>query len=201
MFTIIAALMHPAVLLTLPFIVLSKFRVRIGSFFVVMAAPICFRFTALWLREWDIKYFQFIGNSYLKFTSEGQYRSGRSVLYGAILVIIIIVIAYFQNFSRVQRLDVFEKKRHIFNFIGLYSCYILGNIGNYDMVLRPAYILGVLSPILSEILCKNCGSKLKFSGKAGRNIIIDAEMVAVLLLSIYVNTTFIIYYGSYFRIN
>ena len=45
--------------------------------------------------------------------------------------------------------------------------YILGNIGTYDMVLRPAYVLGPLSPILCSFI---------LDGKLWENTIVNKNI-------------------------
>lgn len=88
--------------------------------------------------------------------------------------------------------DNHSNKKIIYNFLAIYMIYILGNIGNYDMVLRPAYLLGVLAPVLGSFLSdKNIWSNQEMSVRA-ENIVSFGATVASLIICLIVNYSYFI---------
>lgn len=76
--------------------------------------------------------------------------------------------------------------------------YIWGNIGNYDMVLRPAYVIATLSPILCTFLTdKKIWSQTGIKEK-GEKLVNIAISLVIFSVGIYVNYK-LIPYSAYFK--
>ncbi len=172
--SIIAITIHPSVLIAVPFVILSKMRMGVKG--VVWVAVISFGAQSLakWISRTDVAFLRQIGKSYLLYSGSNQYRGGRGNLYG-ILIITVIFIFYFLWNRRNKFGKAFEKD--VNRFLMLLLVYMAGNFQNYDLVLRPGYIIGIFSPFLANIMQNSCQK---------RNLSIALNFI-IILASIYVN--------------
>lgn len=196
--TFIATTIHPAAIITVPFVFLAKLKMGSLGFIAVFAFSLLAEPTAQHLAGSQISYLVLIGRKYLNYTSETQYRAARAPLYGVLLVTAIFLLIYFLLYKRFNMADDKSNKKIIYNFLAIYMVYIWGNIGNYDMVLRPAYVLGTLAPVLSSFFSdKKIWSHKGMSARIESIVSLGATAASLILCS-YVNYTFLIYYGSHF---
>lgn len=150
--TLAAVTVHPAAIITVPFIFLARLNIGSIGFAAVFIISALAKPVAQRLSYSKTAFFALIGRKYLTYTAETQYRASRAPLYGVLIITVVFLLIYFLLYRRFNMLDKQSDKKTIYNFLAIYMVYIWGNIGNYDMILRPAYVLGVLAPVLSSFL-------------------------------------------------
>ena len=144
---IIAITIHPSVLIAVPFVILS--RMRMGVKGVIWVAVVSFgtQLLATLLSNSGVTFLRQIGKSYLLYSGSSQYRGGRGNLYG-ILIMTVVFILYFL-WNRKSRFDK-NAEKDVNEFLMLLLVYMAGNFLNYDLVLRPGYIIGMFGPFLAN---------------------------------------------------
>ena len=149
---LIAATIHPVSLVTLPFVFFARFEMRLKGIVCVVVLSLLLEKIVSWFSESSIFYFMRMAQLYNKYTSSNQYRGGNRYLYITLFVISLFLVLYIVKHFLKKKEILRKKSNAIYFFLIYYMCYILGNIGNYDMVLRPAYVLGVFAPVLATML-------------------------------------------------
>ncbi len=151
---VIAVTIHQVALIAVPFVFLARFRIGVrGIMFVFLASVLLERMTAFFSAS-GFRYLVRIAWLYNRYTSDNQYRAGRYNLYGDIILMCIMVIIYLLLQKDGDTIFLSQKHNEIYSFLIYYMCFVLGNIGNYDLVLRPSYLLGVFAPVLSFLIRK-----------------------------------------------
>ena len=143
-----------------------------------------------------------IAFKYLQYTGEDGYRSTRFCYYGVIVICILTLTNYFYA--------LFWKKKHtqtalitfdgkndgafmtVYDFIAYYMIYILSNIGKYEMVLRPAYLLGAMAPMVTGMVFNVRGKNRK------RDVITNAILLMLLVIVSYVSFMYLQWHSEYF---
>lgn len=148
----LAATVHPAALITVPFVLIAKLDIGIWGYISIFVVSFLAQAAAKWMETSNYLYLRMIGSRYISYTSEEQYRGSRAPLYVIIILIIVFLTIYFLTHFKKTVTYNDENRKLIYNFFAVYMVYILGNIGNYDMILRPAYVLGPLSPVLYSMM-------------------------------------------------
>lgn len=193
--TFLAVTTHPAAIITFPFILLARLNWGIVGYIAVFFISLLANPLAQWMLYSQVSFLSLIGRKYISYTSETQYRASRAPLYGVLLITAIFLILYFLLY---RRFNMKEDKKNIYNFLAIYMLYIWGNIGNYDMVLRPAYVIATLSPILCTFLTdKKIWSQTGIKEK-GEKLVNIAISLAIFSVGIYVNYK-LIPYSAYFK--
>ena len=149
---LIAATIHPVSLLTLPFVFFARFDMGLKGILCVVFLSLLLEKIVSWFSGTSNFYFMRIAQLYGKYTSSNQYRGGNRYLYITLLVIILFLVLYIVKRFFQKKEILGRKSNAIYFFLIYYMCFILGNIGNYDMVLRPAYVLGAFAPVLATML-------------------------------------------------
>lgn len=193
----IAATIHPAALITIPFVIIAKFDIGIIGYISVFVASAIAQTVAKWLTTSDILYFRIVGQKYFSYTSEDQYRASRAPLYTVLILIVIFLVVYFVGHFRKRSNNVDRSRDLIYNFLAVYMVYILGNIGNYDMVLRPAYVLGPLSPILCSLIVDNTQWTQSRLDTRTKSIVRLISLICCYTLGIYLQYKFAVAYLRY----
>lgn len=147
-----AVTVHPVAILTIPFIFLAKLNIKFLGFVSVFLISVLAEPIAIYFSQSEISFLALIGRRYIGYTSDEQFRGGNAALYAVLIISAVFLLIYFLFYRRINKFDVQSPKMIMYNFFAIYMLYILANIGNYDMVIRPAYVLGVLSPILTSFL-------------------------------------------------
>ena len=194
----IAATIHPASLITIPFVVIAKFNIGIVGYVGVFIISAVAQSVAKWMSSSNLLYFRIVGQKYFTYTSEDQYRSSRAPLYTVLLLITIFLFVYFIENFRKHSNSGNDNRELIYSILAVYMVYIFGNIGNYDMVLRPAYVLGPLSPVLCSMIVDNTqwtGSMLDIRAKRMIRAIL---LVCCTALGIYLQYKFAVSSLKYF---
>ncbi len=193
----LAITVHPVGLIVIPFVFVAKRNWRVQAYIILFAISFLSSTIAELMLDSKYIFFQMIGSRFLSYTSDEQYRSSRAPLYVVFLLIVIFLTIHFLENETTKDIEDNGKKA-IYNFLTIYMIYILGNFGNYDMVLRPAYVLGPLSPILvSWIVDKKMWVHNKINIKVMKGIRIGV-LLACMSLCIYLNYTFLAAYSAYF---
>ena len=195
----VASTIHPAALITLMLVFISKMDLGIKGYLAVfMLSPLANVF-ATFFAESNIHYIRLIAHKYLVYTSDEQYRSFHSVLYTVIIISTITIIIYFITirYSRATDLEL-DNRRGIYQFMAYDILFSLSNIGNYDMVIRPASILGALSVVLcsivdDDLIWRNCSINRHFVDII--RVVIKSIFVG---LGLYVNFKLIVTYHQYY---
>lgn len=187
-----AATIHPAAIITVPFIFLAKMNIGSIGFVAVFIISALAEPLARRLSQSQISYLALIGRKYIIYTAENQYRASRTPLYGVLIVTAVFLLIYFILYRRFNKIDQKSDKKNLYNFLAIYMVYIWGNIGNYDMVLRPAYVVGVLAPVLNSFLSDEQIWSNKGLKAWTENIISFGATVGNLIICLIVNYSFYI---------
>lgn len=145
---IVSALMHPATLMAVPFVILSKFEIGLKGVIFVFLFIISLNGMMTLLLNSNNEYVSQFSRYYMSYTSENQYKSSMYYLYMDLVILVILLVTYIICKKNIQK----KEDSQIYYFIMLYSVAILAFIGNYDMILRPCYLLGILSPVIGELI-------------------------------------------------
>ncbi len=183
----ISATIHPAVLITLPFVILSKINIGFKETGIVFLLTFLLQNFARLLSSLGNTYLSFIGISYLRYSGTEQYRGGRGNLYGVLvlsLILFIFIILQIRKEKMISVEDGYDDNGNIriCGFLLFMFTYMLGNFQNYDLVLRPGYIVGMFAPMLSNLMNID-NSNIKNI----KTIIKAFADIAVIAFAIYVN--------------
>ena len=184
LFLFISATIHPAVLITVPFVFLSKVRTGIREIAVVAVMTFLFQYFARLLSTVGNRYLRTIGIYYLRYSGSEKYRGGRGNLYG-ILILSIIFLGYFiiDNVKHKKISGDFQsysnETNKIKGFLLYMLVYMIFNFQNYDLVLRPGYIIGMFSPFFAMVM--------QIDENKSQQFIKTLTNIAIVGFSIYVN--------------
>ena len=148
----IAATIHQAVLFAIPFVFLSRVRLGKKGILVVVCASFSLRSIAGMLQNSRYLFLVTIANKYFYYSSESQYRASVYSLWADTILVLSFLGLYFLFGNQFEK--VLWKREHemLYLFLIYYMCFIVGNFGNYDLVLRPCYLLGVFAPVLVSLV-------------------------------------------------
>lgn len=147
---IIAVFIHPSVLFAVPFIFISKLKYRNLYILISFLSSFLLNRIAVWCLQSKYLFLRIISNYYLIYSSDTQYVGSLRYLYVDIAFAIIIIFVYIFFDKKNYKKD----KYTIIRFVTLYVAFVMGNIGNYDLVIRPLYLMGPLAtPIVYYMFC------------------------------------------------
>lgn len=144
---IMAITIHPSVVIALPFVILCKMNLGSKGIVCVAIASFGFQLIASVFSNSSVFFLRQIGKSYLLYSGNNQYRGGRGNLYGILIVSILFILYFLWN--RKNKTNK-ETENDINNFLMLLLVYMVGNFLNYDLVLRPGYIVSMFAPLLAN---------------------------------------------------
>ena len=194
--TFLAMTIHPIVLITIPFVIMAKKGFNVTAYFVVFIISALIPVIARIMLNSDIRYLKLMGRKYFKYTSEEQYFASRAPLYVVILLISILLLYYFCFNKKIKKYEISKNRQALNKFLVLNMIYIIGNMGNYDMVLRPAYILGPFSIVLSSWFLE-CEMMLgKKIDKISKTMLKLGNIAICIILCVYLNYKFLFMYGE-----
>lgn len=173
-----AITIHQVVLFAIPFVFLSKFEIGKKGLIIVGIVSLSLNTIARLFLKSNILFLSTIAKAYLLYTSENQYFGSRYELWSDLIIVGTFVLLYFifgEQFKK--KLFTNNEQKNLYVFLLYYMCFILGNIGNYDLVVRPCYLLGVFAPVLATII----DSKLVWRGFHARILQILGRTLCVLL--------------------
>ncbi len=193
----ISVTIHPVMLFAIPIAVVIKVSPKILTIAVTIIGTLLLSNIAMIMRKSSSPFFRVLAAKYFSYTSEHQFRAYRFCFYGVILICILCIVCYLFLYRRKGE----ERNREIKNADKLYAfliCYmslILGNIGGYELVMRPSYLLGALSPIVISFLteCKTVDPI--------RKLLKTVIILSVFGLTLYMSIMYIYYFmGRYFTL-
>ena len=142
-----------------------------------------------------------IAYKYLQYTGEDGYRSTRFCYYGMILICTLTVIQYFllfwmQKSSFTNNPNILisncNSQYKLYDVIVFYMIFVLTNIGKYELVIRPGYILGALTPIITGLIFSECKSK-------SNNLISRIIIFMLFVILCYTTYKYLIWHSEYYR--
>lgn len=148
----IAATIHTSVLIAVPFVLLSQLKLNYKSIGLVYVGSFALGTVAKALSGMSVPYLSEMAKSYLVYSSDGQFRSAQYFLTTDVTLIVLFAFLMLRQYSKYLVSQNEGRNVKLYSFIALYSAYIIGNFGNYDLVLRPSYLFGPLSPMLGYLL-------------------------------------------------
>lgn len=140
-----AVLIHPAVLIVIPFCFLAKWNLSWKMILVVVIIVASLHNIANIFSDSSNIFLRMLGSLYLRYSSDTQYWGSRRYLYGDLIFIVAYLVVSLIHWKERRR-----EQSYIYNFLLLYVAYIFGNIGNYDLVCRPVYVLAPLAAPLTQ---------------------------------------------------
>lgn len=146
-----AVTIHPSVLICIPFVFFARFNLRKKGLIAVFAVSVMIEWAARYLASHATGLFQTVGSLYLTYSGAGQFRLSPVILFGTLA----IVGLFFAQCCIADLSCCTDAERSIYAFLAYYMCFILSNVGNNDLVVRPAYLLGVFAPVLATLTRKN----------------------------------------------
>ena len=177
--SLIAFTTHYISIVAIPIVIVSRFKPKASIFGLILFSSFFINFISNVFKNSSNEVMRLISSAYISYSSEDQYWGSNYSLVVVLSLIFIVIICYL--IGRQYRLESSSEGLSIKSFCIYYSAYIIANIGNYDLVLRPAYIFGALSPCLSSIII------FDHNGKASSKILILLLTTVCLLLTIYFN--------------
>lgn len=169
----IAATIHTSVLIAVPFVLLSQLKLNYKSIGLVIVGTFALGIFAKALSKMSVPYLSEMAQSYLVYSSDGQFRSAQYFLTTDVILIVLFAVLMLCQYSKYLVPQNEGHNVRLYSFIALYGAYIIGNFGNYDLVLRPSYLFGPLSPMLGYLLYNDGYWK----GKAGVQLLIKIFVV------------------------
>lgn len=140
----VAITIHPSSIICVPIVFLAKIPFAKKTVLILFCSSFALTSIANWLLTANNSFLKSIAQKYLLYSSEIQYRDARYILYGDfILVVLFFILLFFRSNQCIS-----SNRETVYNFLLLFLAYILSNIGNYDLFIRPTYLLGFFSPIL-----------------------------------------------------
>lgn len=196
---LLAATFHPSFLLAVPFVMVTKMFNRKTGLIVSIAGSILIPLTARILIKYSNGFFYSIAYKYLQYTGDGAYRSTRFCYYGVIIICLLTIVQHFIAFpycrKKALRIKSNSKDRdrvEIYDFMIYYMIFILSNIGNYEMILRPAYLLGAMAPVLTGMVFdRRCKSYQ-------RNALAKIIRMILFVIILYVSIKYLMWHSEYF---
>lgn len=176
-----AVTIHQVMLFTIPFIILARLEMGIKGIVYVLAISLSVNFIAPYAANSNFTFIAFIARKFLFSSSIG---TPYAFLADIVLIVSFLALYLFSN-RKFKKLIWKTEHKKLYMFLTYYMVFILCNIGNYDLVVRPAYILGLFAPVLvslldnKEVWCSLNAKKLQYAGKLLCSILC--------LLSLYVN--------------
>lgn len=150
---IIAVTIHPVMLIAVLFVFLARFEIGNRGMVIVFFVSLTIERIATYLSSSKYSYLARVALLYKRYTSTEQYREGgRMPLAVDIILICILLGVYFIMRKKLEKQFWNKNHTNLYSFLMYYMCFIIGNIGNYDMILRPAYLLGVFAPVLASLI-------------------------------------------------
>ena len=198
---LLSATTHPAFITAMPFAIVAKTVDRKkGLVLSVAGSGAVSAFANIFIKSSN-GFLYGVAFKYLQYTGEGGYRSTRFCYYGVIFICILTILIYFyvfifkredKGFFVDNKGDHIRFRIKIYDFIVFYMFFVLSNIGAYEMVVRPAYLLGAMAPVITGLVFGTKNQNRKEDG-----IIFFLQTMLVLLL-IYVSFMYLIWHREYF---
>ena len=96
---------------------------------------------------------RYIALKYLDYSGDAQFRNNIMSLATAYYLVLVFLFCYCKDYVLSSKQSFLPIPMHndtnqsLINFFAIYCFFILTQIGNYDLVIRPVYLIGVLAPL------------------------------------------------------
>ena len=180
---IFACTIHHAVSLAIPCWILAHYRFNFKMIFIIFALIISVNPIMLLFHEYSSGILYTISSSYLIYIGKDAYfYSYTYLILDTFFLVTIFSILLFARKHNIENIDC------MYNFILIYLAILMGQVGNYDLVLRPMYIIAMFSGIIICYLV-NFTKKLEYR-------------VAIYIMSIvFFFAAFLVYIPNYITIS
>ena len=206
LFSLLSITFHPFMIFAIPLALVIKLSTKRIIFYITVLGCLFISRIADILSHSGNVFLRALATKYTTYTSEGQFRAYRFVMYGALLFSVLVIVYYliaykkpteengkgllsFITGTRYYNNEYGDKQR-LFLFIASYMALLIGNSNSYEMVSRGIYLVGALAPTIMDLLFTNDNVK---NGKTAEII----RLVVVTLL-LYICFSWIRYYYPYF---
>lgn len=183
---------HPSVICILPFLFLANKKPRRGGVLLTIMIPVFLNGLMMIISLIRIPIIELIVSKYYVYSSPEQYRSGLFFIAGNLFFIVL----YLHNYNKLN--SGVEEDFRIQNCLSWYMIFILGNVLNYDLFLRPGYTLGPLAPILIYTIVAEKSNRIENRTKMTSMRLSDVYCLLMLAVSFVV---FYKYFVSFFPIS
>ena len=158
MLVVFSCTIHNAVIIVIPCWILAHFTVKMRTIFILAIGLALLEPVAQLIYAQSIPGISQAANLYLRYIKSDAYFFS----YGYLIVDIIFILLITYAFYHVNKRD---NSRLLYRFVLIYALVIMTQIGHYDLVLRPMYVLAMLSGIIVNNLYSYFRSYL------GKNVI------------------------------
>ena len=158
MLLVFSCTIHNAVIIVIPCWILAHFTVKMRTVFILAIGLALLEPVAQLIYAQSIPGISQAANLYLRYIKSDAYFFS----YGYLIVDIIFILLITYAFYHVNKRD---NSRLLYRFVLIYALVIMTQIGHYDLVLRPMYVLAMLSGIIVNNLYSYFRSYL------GKNVI------------------------------
>lgn len=194
LFAFLSVTVHPFTVYAVPVALLVRFSPSIKTFIIVLVGTLALIYIVPILGRMGIPFVSNLAIKFFTYIGDNQYTSYRSFYYSSILCALLLVMYYILFLRTRNKNGIIAQKDKLYKFVVCYSAVIIGSFGSYETVCRLAYVLGALSPILSEMLLT------LWKKDNGRYVIARIIFFVFLALSIYTFGKHIRYYGGFFSL-
>lgn len=149
---------HNAVIIVIPCWILAHFTVKMRTIFILAIGLALLEPVAQLIYAQSIPGISQAANLYLRYIKSDAYFFSYGYLIVDIIFILLIIYAFYQ-------LNKKDNSKSLYRFILIYALVVMAQIGHYDLVLRPMYVLAMLSGIIVNNLYSYFRSYL------GKNVI------------------------------
>lgn len=164
-----AATCHSFVLLTVPFVILTKFDLGKRGFLLVLFASASIQTIAQYLYQNASGFLYSISRKYVFYNLDTQHTSWKFVYYAVILICVLMLVCHLftlpkdKHIVRRANSQVDSPQKELYRFLSYYACFIIGSFQSYEMITRQGYILGVFAPVIATFFCEKTMNKGKYS--------------------------------------
>lgn len=173
-------------LIAIPFVFLAKMNFGRRALLWVFIISFSMNNIVLIVSQLSIPYLERIVQMYQSYTSSSQFRGTKYAVWSTAVFIVAFLMIYLVLGSQFEKYLWNKEQKQLYMFLLYYMCFDLGNIQNYDMFIRPSYLLGVLAPALVTLI----ENKFIWKKAHGRMIQQFGKLLCVILclMAFYVNT-------------
>ena len=147
LFLVFSCTVHNAVIIVIPCWILAHFTVRLKTILIIAIGIALLEPVAQFLYAQSIPGISQAANSYLHYIKSDAYFFSYGYLIVDIIFTLLIICAFYHANKK-------NNSKSIYRFILIYAFVIMAQIGHYDLILRPMYVLAMLSGIVvSNLYC------------------------------------------------
>lgn len=175
----VAVTIHYAVIVVIPFWLISKLKIK-SVFYVFLSLGVFLsRYIAQIARNIPVAWIKLLANTYLGYLKDDAYFYS----YGYLIIDIVFLVCIIGLLYKVLDSNYSDEFKNLARFIVSYSLFVIGHLGCYDLILRPCYVLAVLSTPITYCFVVN--TKNRYMPKKGFAVLLLS--FAFFLVALYVH--------------